>query len=202
MTIRELADAIVTATGFQQGLSKVYRHFNGRLQTLSWVNVSATEPSGVMPLNVLWLVMDTTSPFYKKFLRRTSKVAAPPFANTWELDTNVNLIQVAQTYDAADIAGSQVQVGVATDTEYGLAQLTVAPLDSAAPIFCTSSDPRLSDDRYPTDHTHQEKPMQSVVPAVQIGGRSAPSVTGATLCATSATTCEQKRLPLSAVQME
>lgn len=202
MTIRELADAIITACSFEQGQSKVYRHYNGRLQTLAWVNVGENEPQGVMPLNVLWLVMDNTSPFYKKFLRRTSKTSVPPFANTWELDTSINLLQTAQTYDPADIAASQVQVGLATDTEYGVAQLNVAADQVQAPVFCGSLDPRLTDDRYPIDHTHPEKPMQLIVPLVQVGPRLSPAVVGATLVATSSTECEQKKLGLAAVQME
>ncbi len=66
--------------------------------------VSFTEPAGLtLPLNVLWLVADSSSSNYSKILRRTSKTYSGTYANTWTETTDYSdVITTTQYYASED----------------------------------------------------------------------------------------------------
>jgi len=84
----------------------------------------------------------------------------------------------------------------------GVARLSAAPLVSSNPVVVAEGDPRLSDARQPTAHTHDEVPATQIKTAtgiVTIGGSEAP-VAGATIVATGPTTAVWRKLTTSDIQ--
>lgn len=192
MTLRELAEAFVTATGYESGVSKIYRHFNAKLNKIAVVFVSDVEPTRTLPLNVVWLVLDKNSDYYLTFLRRTSKVPSAGFQNTWTPVTSVSAVWAEQYYDAIDGNPDSLKVPVATETQHGIAKLTTGFSSASAATFVADEDPRLSDDRYPLPHDHPEKPLVDVVGVVNMDNGS--PVEGATFVASNASSATQRRV--------
>ena len=192
MTLRELAESFVTATGYESGAAKIYRHFNATLNKVAVVFISDAEPTRVLPLNVVWLVLDKNSDYYLTFLRRTSKTPSAGFNNTWVPVTSVNSVWAEQYYDAIDGNPDALNVPLATETTSGIAKLTTGFPSAASATFVADEDTRLADDRYPIDHTHPEKPLREVVGVVSMDN-GAP-VEGATFVSSSASSADQRRV--------
>ena len=192
MTLRELAEAFVTATGYESGVSKIYRHFNATLNKITVVSLSDEEPTRTLPLNVVWLVLDKNSDYYMSFMKRTSKTPSGGFKNTWVQITSLNSVWAEQYYDAVDGNPDSVKVPVATDSTYGIAKLTTGFASAASATFVVDEDTRLSDARYPVDHTHPEKPLVDVVGVVNMDNGS--PVNGATFVAADSASAVQRRV--------
>lgn len=176
-------------------------------KTVAVIVCGQKEPSTlVLPLNVTWVDFDPQSLNYKKALRRVSK--DPDLAtgrdHTWEIVETYAEVFVVQFYDAADTAllTTQNPVPAASTTVLGVARISVNPAVSSNPVAVAEGDPRLSDARQPTAHSHEETPATQIKTAtgvVTIGGSEAP-VAGATLVATSPTTASWRKLSTSDIQ--
>jgi len=65
---------------------------------------SFDEPTGVLPLNVLWIDSDSTSSDYKQVYKRNSKTAQGGYNNTWqEINTVSEAFSESQYYDTGDL---------------------------------------------------------------------------------------------------
>ena len=65
---------------------------------------SYDEPTGILPLNVLWIDADTASADYKQVYKRLSKDPANGYSNTWqEINTIAEAFGEQQYYDAEDL---------------------------------------------------------------------------------------------------
>lgn len=70
------------------------------------------EPDRIFPLNGLWLITDPASASYKHLLRRSSKTATSPYANTWSEVTDYDdALTTVQTWDSADLPTPQILSG-------------------------------------------------------------------------------------------
>lgn len=195
MNIREMAQAILTVTGYTVGQSaKIFRQYNAVLNNSAMVWVSDEEPTRMLPLNVVWLDMNRDRDTYMKFVRRVSKVPSNGLNNTWELVDRVESIWSAQYYDAADGDPNLGNVDTATTTRYGIAKLNHPATQETAPAFVAASDPRLTDDRYPLPHDemHPEKPLVDVIGVVNMDNGAATQ--GATFVAASPSSADQRKL--------
>lgn len=176
-------------------------------RTVTTIACAQKEPSTlVLPLNVTWIDYNPLSINYRKALRRVSK--APDASNerdhTWEVIENYNDVFVTQYYDDADTAllTTQNPVPAASESVMGVARLSVAPSMPSNPVVVAEGDPRLSDARQPTAHTHDEVPATQIKTAtgiVTVGGSEAP-VAGATIVATGPTTAVWRKLTTSDIQ--
>lgn len=160
------------------------------LQTV--VAVSVLEPSNVvLPLNVLWLNSDPTSSFYKKLLRRVSKIPDTHFLNTWIEVVSYSSVEDEQYYDDFDsaIISTQNTVANASSLVKGLVKLSVPPSNPTNPIAVGEGDPRLTDARIPLHHTHPLQPAAALKTATNIVtiNTSTQPVAGQVLVAISAT---------------
>ena len=144
------------------------------------------------PLNVVWLVMNKNSDYYLTFLRRTSKTPSTGFNNTWVPVTSINSVWAEQYYDAIDGNPDSLNVPLATESVAGIAKLTTGFSSASSATFVVDEDPRMSDDRYPIDHTHPEKPLVDVVGVVNMDNGSPDE--GATFVASSASSADQRRV--------
>jgi hypothetical protein len=63
--------------------------------------IGHTEPTGLdIPLNVLWYVRNTASPFYNQIVRRSSRSPTAPYSCTWVIQSDLGLIlTTAQVWD-------------------------------------------------------------------------------------------------------
>lgn len=176
-------------------------------KTVAAIALAQKEPSTlILPLNVTWIDMDPRSLNYHKALRRVSKTPDPVTGrdHTWEIVETYAEVFVVQVYDDADTAllSTQAPVPAASISVMGVARLSVAPEVSSNPVAVAEGDPRLSDARPPTAHSHDEVPatqLKTATGVVTIGGSEAP-VAGATLVATSGTTAVWKKLTTSDIQ--
>lgn len=160
----------------------------------------------VLPLNTIWIDLNPLSNNYRKALQRQSKEAdlVSNTTHTWEVIDTVDQLWAAQHYDDADRATLTTQnpVPTASVSVMGVARLSEVPEVSSNPIAVAEGDPRLSDARTPTSHTHDELPatqLKTATGVVTIGGSEAP-VSGATLVATSSNTAAWRRLTTSDIQ--
>lgn len=134
-----------------------------------YVAVSMLEPhTATLPLNVLWINSDPTHADYKKALRRTSTLPYVPYRNTWEEITEYEeFSSVAQFWDSSStfqLGEIEItQIGPATPAARGYFSLLSEPDDPLEPIVVCSDDPRMSDARTPTAHTHPEFPASMLV---------------------------------------
>lgn len=195
MNIREMAQAILTVTGYTVGASaKIFRQYNAVLNNSSMVWVSDEEPTRMLPLNVVWLDMNRDRETYMKFVRRVSKVPSNGLNNTWELVDRVESIWSAQYYDAQDGDPNLGNVDVATVDRIGIAKLNHPATQETAPSFVAISDPRLTDARVPLSHDelHPEKPLVDVIGVVNMDNGAAAQ--GATFVAASASSADQRKL--------
>lgn len=176
-------------------------------KTVAVIACSQKEPSTlVLPLNVTWIDFDGRSLNYKKALRRVSKTPDPVTGrdHTWEIVETYAEVFAPQFYDAADTAllTTQNPVPAASTTVLGVARISTPAEVSSNPIAVAEGDPRLSDARPPTAHTHEEVPATQIKTAtgvVTVSGSEAP-VAGATLVATSPTSASWRKLTTSDIQ--
>jgi len=162
------------------------------LATLTVVVLAEEEPETlILPLNVTWINLDPTSSHFRRALRRVSKTATAPYNMEWEVLDLYDDIFVDQFYDAADeaIVSAGGVSSAATVNDLGLVKLTEAPADPNNPVAVEESDPRLTDARNPTAHTHPQEPAASLATNgsnVVINNSNPPSA-GMVLVATSST---------------
>ena len=142
---------------------------NGRVYTLV---ISREEPSfSSIPLNVLWISMKTTSPYYKKVARRISKVADPDNStrNSWEkLTASTQIYEEVQVYDLENsMLLGELLVGTplpdASVSVHGLTKLSVA--QTGTTIAIGTNDLRMFDARTPITHTHVLEPSEQFATA-------------------------------------
>ena len=161
--LRMYADALLLVTRYADNpVDYVFKRNNPVLGLSYTLVVAQAEPlNQVLPLNVIWLVMDENSENYKLFLQRTSKTPKDAFAYTWVPVTSMSQLNQVQYFDSTDSAVTS-SVGLATETNLGLAKLTVDSAYIGKPKFVAESDDRLSDARYPTEHSsmHPEIPAK------------------------------------------
>lgn len=118
----------------------------------------------VLPMNVVWIVFDRDSKYYKQALKRTSKSSdpkTPEFEQSWRLLYFYEEVFESQFYDPADLANSDVDpVGPATETIYGLVRLSTEPADVMSPHVISEGHYTLTNNRDPLPHLeqHPEKP--------------------------------------------
>ncbi len=176
-------------------------------EQLTVVVLSVEEPHTlILPLNVTWINLDPTSNSFRRALKRVSKDDPQngTHTHTWEVLHIYDDAFGHQFYDAADeaIITAGPSFGAATTTNMGLVRLSAEPTDSSAPIVVGSNDPRLSDARAPTAHTHPQEPAQSLATSttnVIISGSVAPTV-GSVLVAVSPTQAAWRPLTSADVQ--
>jgi hypothetical protein len=163
--LRMYADALLQVVRYADNpVDYVFKRNNPVLSLSYTIVVSKTEPvNQVLPLNVIWLVMDDSNENYKMFFQRTSKTPNDGFEYTWIPVTSMTQLNQVQYFDASDSAVTS-SVGLATETDLGLAKLTVESAYIGKPKFVAETDPRLSDARYPTEHTS----MHSEIPATRL----------------------------------
>ena len=132
------------------------------------VVVSFTEPTfSEIPYNVMWLNPHPSSPYYKQLLRRTTHVSDGVFRGTWQaLDTIEQMYSLDQVYrfvveNPSDIGldVGDLTVPHATNRVMGIVKLKTAQADA---VVVSSSDPRLSNKRTPTDHDHNDYPRSKI----------------------------------------
>lgn len=185
----------------------VYRQSLPTVRNVQTTVLAVKEPTNlILPLNVVWFNFDPISPFYQMALRRVSKTpdAANGTAHTWEvLDTYAQWLE-PQFYDDEDAAllNTQDPLPIASISTLGIARLSVPPTDATHPTAVGEGDPRLSDARTPTEHTHPEKPAAQLKTksGVVTIGNSQPPVAGAVLIATSPTTAVWRQLTSNDIQ--
>lgn len=176
-------------------------------RTVTAIVCAQREPSTlVLPLNVTWIDFDPLSLNFRKALRRVSKVedTVNGREHTWEIIENYADVFVTQFYDDADTAllTTQNPVPAASTQILGVARISVPAQVASNPVAVAEGDPRLSDARAPTAHTHEEQPATQIKTAtgvVTVGGSEAP-VAGAVLVAQSATTATWRKLTTSDIQ--
>ena len=136
--------------------------------------VAHKEPSfSVLPYNVTWIVADPQSANYKRAMRRVTSLPFAGYRNTWEILTVYEDIFVVDQY--YEYSGSfqlgEVQLnGVvqATTNVRGTVKLANNPVDFdpqadfESPVVVGDNDPRMSDARTPTPHTHPLTPAEMV----------------------------------------
>lgn len=162
-TFNQIISALLAVTDFEaKRLTQVIRQVNPVLNTSASFVVSATEPSDIpLPLNVVWLCMDTTKKFYRTLLTRTSKTPADGFNHTWVEVKEISSLWAPQYYAQEDLP-SNAALPLATKDDYGVARITTKAVAEDRPTFVSVSDPRNTDARKPKAHTHPEKPAQDL----------------------------------------
>lgn len=176
-------------------------------RTVAVIACAQKEPSTlILPLNVIWVDFDPLSSNYRKALRRVSKTQDKVEGrdHTWEIVETYAEVFAIQVYDEEDTAllTTQNPVPAASVSVMGVARLSVDPAVSSNPVVVAEGDPRLSDARAPTAHTHDEIPATQLKTAngiVTIGGSEAP-VAGATLVATGSNSAVWRKLTTSDIQ--
>lgn len=182
----------------------VLRFSNVTNATVHVIACALQEPSNlVLPLNVTWFDLNPQSANYKQALRRVSKDedAINGRDHTWEIISTYDEVFVEQEYDSEDTAllTDQTAVPPAQVSLLGTARLSVPAEVSSNPIVVGEGDPRLTDARTPTAHSHEQKPAQQLktsVGNVTIAGSGAPEA-GMALVATSSSEAEWRRLRTS-----
>lgn len=179
LRLEELIGALRTSSGIDNlsNDTPVILHHTNPL-TLKTVTIvcSVDEPVNlVLPLNVNWFNFDPTSQYYLKALKRSSKDAAGDYDNTWDLVDTYDPIWEDQFYDAddTDAIGSGSASGPASTTTAGLVRLSAEPQNPGTPVVVVEGDPRLTDARPPTAHSHAEIPatvLQHASGTVTISG--------------------------------
>lgn len=119
----------------------------------------------VLPLNVVWINFDSSSKYYRKALKRVSKdsdydKALSGYVQSWQEIYFFEDIVESQYFDEQDMALFDVpDVPLATTTTQGLVRLSSEPLTPSSPVAVASGDPRMINNRQPTEHAHEEKPF-------------------------------------------
>lgn len=132
------------------------KHFHPELQedflfVLSWVEPTKT----FLPDNVVWLCFDPDSPYYKQAMRRVSYSPDDMHEHSWEYVYLWEDLWQSQIFDLADFPDLNINVpGPATTNDHGLVKLLDSEDGSRVVV---TTDSRLSDKRFPTNHSHKEK---------------------------------------------
>lgn len=129
---------------------------------------SYTEPTfSEVPYNCLWINVNMGSPDFGLLRRRTSHVTDGAFRGTWEEIVDMpHLYSVSQVYrfvveNPADLGMdiSDTALPHATTRVMGVVTLQSDHPDTEA---VSSSDPRMSDARYPNEHDHPDYPRSKI----------------------------------------
>lgn len=162
-TFNQIISALLAVTDFEASrLTQVIRQVNPVLNTSASFVVSDTEPTAIpLPLNVVWLCMDSKTKFYRTLLTRTSKDPSAIFKHTWVEVKEVSSLWAPQYYAQEDLP-SGASLPYATKDDYGVARLTTKAIADDRPTFVSENDPRNTDARVPKDHTHPEKPAKEL----------------------------------------
>ena len=128
------------------------------------------------PFNVIWIPANPSSGDYAKALRRTDKVPAGGYNDTWdELTTFASLTDEMQYFDNSNDntfllgeLGLHGQVLPAAINRLGSVKLNLTPGDANNPVVVSSNDPRMTNDRDPLPHTHPEEPYTHLVGSTTI----------------------------------
>jgi hypothetical protein len=141
----------------------------------------------ILPLNVVWFDFNPQSVFYNQARRRVSKQpdTSVGTTHTWEVIDTMDQYDADQYYDAedAEILAQNDPIPPASKDALGIAKLSVAPVNGAAPVAVGEGDKRLTDARKPLEHTHEERPatmLKTKSSYVSISDSPTP-VVGATL---------------------
>lgn len=160
----------------------------------------------ILPLNVIWFDFNPASPYYGAARRRVSKQAdaAAGTVHTWQVIETMAEYEVDQYYDQedSDLLSQNDPVPPATTTVLGVAKLSVAPKVGSVPVVVGEGDPRLTDARKPTEHTHAEKPatmFKTKNSTVSISDSPTP-VVGATLVSNGSGKAVWRQLTSSDIQ--
>lgn len=129
---------------------------------------SYTEPTfSEVPYNCLWINVNMGSPDFGLLRRRTSHVTDGAFRGTWEEIVDMpHLYSVSQVYrfvveNPADLGMdiSDTTLPHATTRVMGVVTLQSDHPDTEA---VSSSDPRMTDARYPNAHDHPDYPRSKI----------------------------------------
>lgn len=208
LRLQKLIESLVQISS-ERGVSEnnpvVTRVSSPAAGALNVVVISFEEPTTlVLPINVIWITTNPVSDYYHRARRRVSKVDPGTGGHTWETITRYDDAFVTQTYDAADeaIITAGPSAALATDAQSGLVRLSIPPAVAGDPVVVGENDPRLTDARNPTPHTHPQQPataLQTTAGNVVISTSGAPSV-GSVLIATSTTEATWRPLTQSDIQ--
>lgn len=135
------------------------------------VVVSMTEPSfSEKPYNLLWIDANSGSPQYQYVLRRTSATSDGNHRGSWVTVTDYSQLfnqkqffrRVVENAGDLGIEVGDLEIPHATTSRLGSVVTKVEPTDPNDPLAVSSSDPRMSDARYPTNHDHPDYPRTMV----------------------------------------
>lgn len=198
-TFNQIISGLLAVTDFEtKRLTQVIRQVNPVLNTSASFVVSATEPFDIpLPLNVVWLCMDTTKKFYRTLLTRTSKTAADGFNHTWVEVKEIASLWSPQYYAQEDLPDGAA-LPYATKDDYGVARISYKPKAEDRPTFVSVSDPRNTDARKPKAHTHPEKAAQELKHSTgKINVDAVKGTNGTTFVATDANAAEYASIDAS-----
>lgn len=188
-TFNQIISGLLVVTDFEtNALTQVIRQVNPVLNTSASFVVSATEPTELsLPLNVVWLCMDTTKKYYRTLLSRVSKEVSADFKHTWAAVTDVSSLWAPQYYAQEDLP-TGTALPYATKDDWGVARITTKAVAEDRPTFVSVDDPRNTDARTPKPHTHPEKPAKELKHSTgKINVDAAKGTNGTTFVADDAT---------------
>lgn len=114
----------------------------------------------VLPANVLWIDMNPESDKFMTAFKRTSYDQANPDNDVWTELYFYDDAMVDQSYDQTDMQYISLDPPPrATKSVHGVGMLSAT--DPTATVV-VDEDPRLSDNRDPIDHVHEEVPATHV----------------------------------------
>lgn len=149
---------------------------------------SQVEPTKmVLPVNVIWIVFDRNSIYYKQALKRISKESGSHagYEHSWELLYFYEDIFEPQYYDPDDLQGIGDPITYATTTNSGIFKVSTAPAISGSPRIISEGHYTLTNDRVPTEHNHPELPatkLETVSSFVTVQNQVTPAVGMALVC--------------------
>ncbi|SBV38448.1 T1SS secreted agglutinin RTX [Phage NCTB] len=132
------------------------------------VVVAMTEPTfSQLPYNVLWIPGDSDHPAFGTVLKRTSHSDSGLYSNTWATVATYEDLWVEDQYYLSVVEDPRLhgittafeETGPATRTSHGLVVLSAPEVESRV---VSHSDPRNTDERYPTQHTHPDYPRTMI----------------------------------------
>ncbi|AWY08430.1 tail protein [Erwinia phage vB_EamM_Alexandra] len=129
------------------------------------VVVSLTEPSfSEKPYNLIWIDANSGSPQYMYVLRRTSSVSDGNHRGSWVTVTDYGQLFSQKQFfrrvveNAADlgIEVGDLEIAHATTSRLGSVVTKDEPASADETVAVSSSDTRMSNARYPTNHDHAD----------------------------------------------
>lgn len=135
--------------------------------------VSYTEPSFAdVPYNVLWLDVNPGSPYYKSVLLRTSHVTDTEHRASWrKLEEYANLFKSKQFFrfvveNASDLGIDVGELAVPRANTRTMGTVMLDPnnpeADNMGSVAVSDSDPRMTDNRDPNAHEHDDYPRTMI----------------------------------------